>query len=339
MTQFPDALDEAVLLVDGSRSRARVRATSSCAERRRARRGARPGGRRAPRRRAGWRSDGPRRRKVSDRCATREKLVRSVDQGDFFRVPVDARDLNFSAYYDEGDLKKSHTDDCRSRRRTARRTSRRPPGGPSRTSQTLRASGERSASPDARWSWSTSTSSRTPRRTRTCLARSQHSRRGRPRRHGPQPASRRTTGRWCAPRRRASASTAPRWCARRARRPALSACSRWSTSSWFCLRILGARRQFRGADVVLAATSTGPGRARVQLGGPAARRRVRLPQPDVYQESSGGRPASLGDCWAGCSARIDSGTDRRAARVVVSARDIADTSIGRGSRPQRTIAS
>ena len=52
--------------------------------------------------------------KLYETLATREELVRSVDQGDFYRVPVDARDLNYGAYYDEGDVEESHTDDYHS---------------------------------------------------------------------------------------------------------------------------------------------------------------------------------------------------------------------------------
>ncbi len=52
--------------------------------------------------------------KLYETLATREELVRSTDQGDYFRVPVDARDLNYSAYYDEGDVVESHTDDYHS---------------------------------------------------------------------------------------------------------------------------------------------------------------------------------------------------------------------------------
>ena len=40
--------------------------------------------------------------KVYETLATREELSRAVDQGDYFRVPVDARDLNYQAYFDEG---------------------------------------------------------------------------------------------------------------------------------------------------------------------------------------------------------------------------------------------
>ena len=42
--------------------------------------------------------------KLYETLATREELVRADDQGDYFRVPVDARDLNYGAYFDEGDV-------------------------------------------------------------------------------------------------------------------------------------------------------------------------------------------------------------------------------------------
>ena len=49
--------------------------------------------------------------KLFEALATREELVRSEDQGDFYRVPVDARDLNYGDYFDRGDVQESHTDD------------------------------------------------------------------------------------------------------------------------------------------------------------------------------------------------------------------------------------
>ena len=52
--------------------------------------------------------------KLYETLATREELVRSIDQGAYYRVPVDARDLNYGAYYDEGDVRESHTDDYHS---------------------------------------------------------------------------------------------------------------------------------------------------------------------------------------------------------------------------------
>lgn len=41
--------------------------------------------------------------KLYETLATREELTRAEDQGDFFRVQVDARDLNYAEYFDEGD--------------------------------------------------------------------------------------------------------------------------------------------------------------------------------------------------------------------------------------------
>jgi UDP-glucose 4-epimerase len=41
--------------------------------------------------------------KLFETLATREELTRAVDQGDYYRVQVDARDLNYSEYFDEGD--------------------------------------------------------------------------------------------------------------------------------------------------------------------------------------------------------------------------------------------
>lgn len=52
--------------------------------------------------------------KLFETLATRDELARAEDQGDFFRVPVDARDLNYSEYFDEGDLDESRLDDYHS---------------------------------------------------------------------------------------------------------------------------------------------------------------------------------------------------------------------------------
>ena len=41
--------------------------------------------------------------KLFETLATREELTRAEDQGDYFRVQVDARDLNYSEYFEEGD--------------------------------------------------------------------------------------------------------------------------------------------------------------------------------------------------------------------------------------------
>lgn len=49
--------------------------------------------------------------KLYETLATREELSRAVDQQDYFRVPVDARDLNYSQYFDEGDIGESVRED------------------------------------------------------------------------------------------------------------------------------------------------------------------------------------------------------------------------------------
>jgi UDP-glucose 4-epimerase len=52
--------------------------------------------------------------KLYETLATREELVRSEDQGDYYRVAVDARDLNYGEYFDEGDPREAHVDDYHS---------------------------------------------------------------------------------------------------------------------------------------------------------------------------------------------------------------------------------
>lgn len=42
--------------------------------------------------------------KLSEALASREELSRAQDMGDYFRIPADVRDLNYSAYVDEGDV-------------------------------------------------------------------------------------------------------------------------------------------------------------------------------------------------------------------------------------------
>jgi UDP-N-acetylglucosamine 4,6-dehydratase/5-epimerase len=48
--------------------------------------------------------------KLYETLATVEELVRSEDQGDFLRVAVDARDLNYSQYFDEGEVEQASED-------------------------------------------------------------------------------------------------------------------------------------------------------------------------------------------------------------------------------------
>ena len=52
--------------------------------------------------------------KVYETLATREELARADDQGEYFRVPVDARDLNYSEYFVEGDPEEKTLDDYHS---------------------------------------------------------------------------------------------------------------------------------------------------------------------------------------------------------------------------------
>ena len=52
--------------------------------------------------------------KLYETLATREELARAQDQGDYFRVPVDARDLNYHVYFDEGDVQESEIEDYHS---------------------------------------------------------------------------------------------------------------------------------------------------------------------------------------------------------------------------------
>lgn len=49
--------------------------------------------------------------KIFETLATREELVRSEDMGDYYRIPQDDRDLNYSKYFTEGDLEQSSTGD------------------------------------------------------------------------------------------------------------------------------------------------------------------------------------------------------------------------------------
>ncbi len=52
--------------------------------------------------------------KLYETLATREELARAEDQGGYFRVRVDARDLNYGEYFEEGDVAESSLDDYHS---------------------------------------------------------------------------------------------------------------------------------------------------------------------------------------------------------------------------------
>jgi len=49
--------------------------------------------------------------KIYETLATREELVKAEDMGDYYRVPMDDRDLNYSKYFTEGDTSESALDD------------------------------------------------------------------------------------------------------------------------------------------------------------------------------------------------------------------------------------
>lgn len=49
--------------------------------------------------------------KLSEALATREELSRARDMGDYFRVVADNRDLNYSVYFEEGDVTQNRFED------------------------------------------------------------------------------------------------------------------------------------------------------------------------------------------------------------------------------------
>ncbi|HKT02262.1 MAG TPA: SDR family NAD(P)-dependent oxidoreductase [Rugosimonospora sp.] len=52
--------------------------------------------------------------KMSETLASREELAHAEDLGQFYRVPVDSRDLNYALYFDEGDRSGDHRYDFNS---------------------------------------------------------------------------------------------------------------------------------------------------------------------------------------------------------------------------------
>ena len=44
--------------------------------------------------------------KMAETLASREELEHAQDYEDFFRVPIDSRDLNYSLYFDEGETER-----------------------------------------------------------------------------------------------------------------------------------------------------------------------------------------------------------------------------------------
>ena len=52
--------------------------------------------------------------KLFETLASREELARAEDLGEYFRVPVDDRDLNYSIYFTEGQPEQADLDDYNS---------------------------------------------------------------------------------------------------------------------------------------------------------------------------------------------------------------------------------
>lgn len=115
MTRFLMSLDDAVLLVEHAFLHARpgdlfIRKAPASTIRDLARAVAQAMGQEADIEVIGTRHG----EKLYETLATREELSRSEDQGDYYRVSVDARDLNYSQYFEEGDVKESVLDDYHS---------------------------------------------------------------------------------------------------------------------------------------------------------------------------------------------------------------------------------
>ena len=49
---------------------------------------------------------------------TREEMMKSVDMGDFYKIPADHRDLNYNEYFSEGNVAVSKIEDYNSHNTT-----------------------------------------------------------------------------------------------------------------------------------------------------------------------------------------------------------------------------
>lgn len=49
--------------------------------------------------------------KLHETLLSREEMVKSEDEGDYFRVPLDSRSLQYELYFDEGSHDAARTDD------------------------------------------------------------------------------------------------------------------------------------------------------------------------------------------------------------------------------------
>ena len=52
--------------------------------------------------------------KIFETLATREELIKAEDMGDYYRIPIDDRDLNYSKYFTEGDTEEQTLNDYHS---------------------------------------------------------------------------------------------------------------------------------------------------------------------------------------------------------------------------------
>jgi len=49
--------------------------------------------------------------KLYESLVSREEMVRSIDEGNFYRIPADTRDLNYSKFFVDGDIQIAQTED------------------------------------------------------------------------------------------------------------------------------------------------------------------------------------------------------------------------------------
>ena len=49
--------------------------------------------------------------KLYESLISREEMAHAKDMGNYYRIPVDGRDLNYAKYFSEGEEKISHLDD------------------------------------------------------------------------------------------------------------------------------------------------------------------------------------------------------------------------------------
>ena len=52
--------------------------------------------------------------KLYETLLTKEKCTKTIDMGDFYRVPADNRDLNYDKYFIEGNVKRAEIDEFNS---------------------------------------------------------------------------------------------------------------------------------------------------------------------------------------------------------------------------------